>query len=200
MPPLQRPEQQSPLAAQVLPSVLQVELSAAHLPPVQVPPQHWLFAVHAVPSEAHAGKPHAPFSHRPLQQAPFAAHSLPSETHPPSLPNGLPASPMFTPLLLPLLLLEPLLLPAPLLEPPLLLAPLLLEPLLLDVASPASPPLAAVPLLLPQERNELPLTRPTTTTAHTTRALPRRNMRRTGAGVIPGGPSPGKDSFGTRIE
>lgn len=199
MPPLQRPEQQSPLAAQVLPSVLQVELSAAHVPPVQVPPQHWLPAVHAVPSEEHAGKPHAPLLHRPLQQAPFAVHSLPSETHPPSLPNGLPASPMFTPLLLPLpplLLLAPLLLPLP----PLLLAPLLLEPLLLDVASPASPPLAGVPLLLPQERNELPLTRPTTTTAHTTRALPRRNMRRTSAGGIPGGPSPGKDSFGARIE
>jgi hypothetical protein len=38
--PLQNPEQQALLAVQALPSVLQVGLSAAHLPLVQVPLQH----------------------------------------------------------------------------------------------------------------------------------------------------------------
>jgi hypothetical protein len=58
--PLHRPEQQSLLAVHALPSVLQLGLSAAHLPVVHVPLQHWLFPVHPVPSEAQAGKPQAP--------------------------------------------------------------------------------------------------------------------------------------------
>jgi hypothetical protein len=178
VPPLQKPEQQPLLAVQALPSVLQFGLSAAHLPLVQLPLQHWLFPVHAVPSEPQAGTPHAPLLHTPLQQMPFEAHLLPSETQPPSLPNG-------EPLLLPV----PLLLPAPLLLPvPLLLpAPLLL----LDVASPASPtPFALELLLLPQAMNELPDTRPTRTATHTTSALRRRNMHGTVAGAVPAGPSP----------
>jgi hypothetical protein len=165
----------------VLPSVLQFGLREAHLPPVHVPLQHWLPAVQAVPSEAQAGKPQAPLSHTPLQQTLFEVHPLPSAMHPPSLPNGLPPSPMCTP---PLLLLPPLLLVLP---PLLLVLPPLLPPLLpLDVASPPSllsPPPAL--LLLPQAMNELPLTRPTRTATHTTSALRRRDMRSTLAGVIP---------------
>ena len=139
MPPLQSPEQQSALVVQALPSVLHIELSAAHLPPVHEPLQHWLFAVHATPSEMQVGKPHAPLLQTLLQQLAFALHVAPSIEHPPSPPNGLPASP--TPITGPLLL--------PPLPPPLLL---------LDVASPASsPPLPPAWLLLPQARNELPL-------------------------------------------
>jgi hypothetical protein len=148
------------LTVHALPSVLQLLLSAAHLPPVQVPLQHWPFPVHAVPSEPHAGNPQAPLLQSPLQHAPFDAHLLPREMHPPSLPNGLPESPMVTP---------------PLLLPPLLPAPLLL--LLLDVASPASPPLPAPPLLLlPQATKAVPETTPPKTATHTSNAGRRSNM------------------------
>jgi hypothetical protein len=166
--PLHRPEQQSPLAVHALPSVLHLVLSAAHLPVVHVPLQHWLLPVHAVPSEMQAGKPQAPWLQVPLQQTPFEAHPLPSEMHPPSLPNGPPESPMPT---------EPLLLPLP---PLLLSAPLLLPepPLLLDVASPPSTtPFAPAPLLLPHAMNEAPEPRPATTATHTTSAVRRRTMR-----------------------
>ncbi len=171
VPPLQRPEQHMLSAVHALPRVLHIEFSAAHVPPVHVPLQQLLFAVHAVPSEPQAGNPHAPLLHVPLQHAPFAVHPPPSAVHPPSLPNGLPASPMCTP---------PLLLPLP------LLAPLLL----LDVASPPSPPPPLVLLLLPQAMNELPQPSPTRTATHTTSALRRRNMRPTLAGAVPAGPSP----------
>jgi hypothetical protein len=164
VPPLQSPEQQSPFAAHMLPSVLQVALSAAHLPPVHVPLQHSLLLVHAVLSEAQAGKPHAPLMHEPLQHAPFAVHALPSARHPPSLPNGFPASPMFT-------------------------APLLLPLLPLDAASPPSPLPVPVFLLLPQATNELPQVRAMHAATHTMSALRRRIMRRIIAAVVPAGPS-----------
>ena len=167
-----RPEQQSPLAVHALPSVLQLGLSAAHLPGGARQLQHWLLPVHEVPSEMHAGKPQTPWQQVPLQHAPLEAHPLPSEMHPPSLPNGPPESPTPT---------EPLLLPLPL--PPLLLSvPLLLpEPLLLlEVASPPSVrPFAPEPLLLPQAMNEPPEPRPAPTATHTTSAVRRRTMRGT---------------------
>jgi hypothetical protein len=124
--------------------------------------------------------------HTPLQQAPFALHVLPSETHPPSVPNGLPESPMVTPPLLLLLLLAPLLLLVPPLLPPLLL-------LVVESPPPSSPPPAPLLLLLPQAMNELPETSPTERATHTTSALRRRNMRRTVAGVVPTWPSPRKE-------
>jgi hypothetical protein len=203
VPPLQYPEQQSPATAQALPSVLQPGLSVAHAPLVHVPLQHWAFAVHAALSAAHAGKAQAPLLHTLLQHAPFVLHALPSDAHPPSVPNGLPASPMFTPpLLLPL---PPLLPPPPLL--PLLPAPLLLPPLLLVPLLPLLPPLPSrprLPLLLPfdvaspppswftselvvppQAANEPPQTGATRTATHKTRPVRRRSMRRTAAGVVP---------------
>jgi hypothetical protein len=183
---LQNPEQQSAPVVQALPSVLQLGLRVAHLPAVQVPLQHWVLVAHAKPSEVQPGNPQAPLLHTPLQQIAFELQLFPSDSHPPSLPNGLPPSPTFPPLLL---VLPPLLLVLP---PLLLVLPPLVLPLppLLDVASPPSllsPPPAL--LLLPQAMNELPLTSPTRTATHTTSALRRRDMRSTLAGVIPARPT-----------
>jgi hypothetical protein len=53
-----------------LPSVLQVVLSAVHVPPVpQTPLQHWTLLWQLAPSLAHAGKPQTPLLHEPLQQS-----------------------------------------------------------------------------------------------------------------------------------
>jgi hypothetical protein len=54
-PALQRPEQQSEFALQALPSVRQLELSAAQVPPLQVWLQHEPLPVHGWPSAMHAG-------------------------------------------------------------------------------------------------------------------------------------------------
>jgi hypothetical protein len=190
VPPLQRPEQQSVLEVHALPSVLHIGLSAAHRPLVQLPLQHWLPVVHAVPSGLQLGKAQAPPVQTPLQHTELEAHALPSCVHPPS-PNGLPPSPRFTmPLLLPLappllLVLAPLLLVlAPLL---LVLAPLLLPLLLLDVASPPSPLPAPLLVLPPQAMNELPVLSPTRSPTHTTSAVRRRIIIPTVAGSIPAG-------------
>ena len=191
MPLLQFPEQQLALEVQALPRVLHVVLSAPHLPPVHVALQHWLFAVHATPSDVHAGKPHAPALHVPLQHAPFDAHWFPSDTHPPSVPKGLPASPMFTePLLLPAPLLLPLL-PAPLLPPlPLLLpAPLLLEPLLLPLLEVASPPslMSGFALLPPHAAKAAPATGTQSRAPHRREVVRRKAMKPIAARCVPGG-------------
>ncbi len=55
VPPAQSPEQHDALDVQALPRVEHVGLSVAHLPPVHVWLQHCPSAVHAVPSEWHAG-------------------------------------------------------------------------------------------------------------------------------------------------
>jgi hypothetical protein len=153
VPPLQSPEQHSPPPVQALPSVLQPELRVAHVPAVHVPLQHWLLPVHAPLSGVHAGKPHAPLWHTPLQQAPFVPHGLPSDAHPPSLPNGLPLSPMLT---------TPLLLPLPAL------------PLLLPVVEspPPSRELPVIVLLLPPQALKIaPETSTDSTATHVSSAL-----------------------------
>jgi hypothetical protein len=170
--PLQSPEQHSPPPAQAFPSVLQLELRVAQLPAVHVPLQHWLLPVHAPLSGVHAGKAHAPLLHAPLQHAPFAPHWLPSDAHPPSLPNGLPPSPMVTtPLLLPLA--APLLLPkaAPLLLP-------LATPLLLPVVAspPPSPGPPCTALLLPAHATKLAPQASTESTATNTSGLLRATI------------------------
>ncbi len=53
-------EQQSPLAAQALPAVLQLALSGTHLPPVQFPPQQSALAVQAWLSEMQVSPAHVP--------------------------------------------------------------------------------------------------------------------------------------------
>jgi hypothetical protein len=57
VPPAQRPEQQSPAVAQVLPSDLQLPEpgSTAQAPFVHVSVQHWLFDVHFPPFDTQAG-------------------------------------------------------------------------------------------------------------------------------------------------
>jgi hypothetical protein len=51
----QSPEQHAAFDAHALPIVLQVALSAAHLPPLQVWLQHWPLVAHATPSDRHCG-------------------------------------------------------------------------------------------------------------------------------------------------
>jgi hypothetical protein len=54
LPASHKPEQQSPLAAQSLPALLQLELSAVQvLLAPQLPPQHSSLLVHALPSDTH---------------------------------------------------------------------------------------------------------------------------------------------------
>jgi hypothetical protein len=55
LPPLHRPEQQSPFAPQVLPSVAQVVFSALHVPPVHCWLQQSPFTEQPAPSAAHDG-------------------------------------------------------------------------------------------------------------------------------------------------
>jgi hypothetical protein len=64
------PEQQSPLAAQSLPAVLQPELSAVQvLFAPQVPPQHSSLLVQALPSETHWSAEHCPLTQLSEQQS-----------------------------------------------------------------------------------------------------------------------------------
>jgi len=70
VPPLQNLEQQSPLAPQALPAVLQEVLIAAQVPFVQVPPQQASFPVQAWPSETHAPPQTPPVQLRPQQSVP----------------------------------------------------------------------------------------------------------------------------------
>lgn len=78
MPPLQKPEQQSPLPAHVFPAVLQAALSGAHLPAVQVPLQQPALELHARLSEMQAAAAHFPETQLRVQQSVDAAHVAPA--------------------------------------------------------------------------------------------------------------------------
>jgi len=70
------------LAAQVLPSVLHVVLSGVHMPfAPHVPPQHWLFVVHAAPSGVHAPNSHTLLVQVPEQQSPGIVQAKPTPEH-----------------------------------------------------------------------------------------------------------------------
>jgi hypothetical protein len=81
MPLWQSCEQQSPLAAHVLPDVLHVVLSGVHAPLVHLPPQHWPSAVHAVVSEAHCLSEHAPPTQAKLQHSSLVLHAVVGAAH-----------------------------------------------------------------------------------------------------------------------
>jgi len=80
----QSPEQQPPappsVALQGLPAVLHVALSAWQVPPLQLPPQHWLELVQLAPSATQAPLAQTPrvVSHCRLQQSVATAHELPT--------------------------------------------------------------------------------------------------------------------------
>jgi hypothetical protein len=81
-PPEQRPEQHSPLAVQVLPSVLHVVLSGVHMPfAPQLPPQHCALVEHAAPSAVHVANSHTLFVHAPEQHSPAELHAEPTPEH-----------------------------------------------------------------------------------------------------------------------
>jgi hypothetical protein len=63
-----------------LPSVRQVVLSAAHLPLVHLPPQHWPSCVHAPLSAVHASWHTLP-TQLTEQQSVFAEHDAPACEH-----------------------------------------------------------------------------------------------------------------------
>jgi hypothetical protein len=91
LPALQRPEQQPPappaVAVQGLPAVRQVVLSGLHLPPLQVPLQHWAevlqVALSAVQLAALAQTPRD-VSHCRLQQSVFTAQAAPAAAQVPT--------------------------------------------------------------------------------------------------------------------
>jgi hypothetical protein len=104
VPLVQREEQHCAPEVQPLPSVLQVALSVAHLPPVHVWLQQSPLTVQASPSEVHAGYAHREPAQSPLQQSPFEVHAAPNlrqlpSTAPPSLapPLAPPPLPLKTP-------------------------------------------------------------------------------------------------------
>jgi hypothetical protein len=70
-------EQQSELSVQSLPAVLQDALSAAHTPPVQVPPQHCAPNVQAWPSDVHAPIEHCPLTQDKEQHSKDVVHAVP---------------------------------------------------------------------------------------------------------------------------
>jgi hypothetical protein len=81
MPLWQSFEQQSPLAAHVLPAVLHVVLSGVHVPLVHLPPQHWPSAVHAALSDAHCLSEHVPLTHENWQHSSLVLHAVPAAEH-----------------------------------------------------------------------------------------------------------------------
>src|SRR5690348_960385 len=78
---LQSCEQHSVLPPHGLPSVLQVVLSGVHLPPEQLPPQHWPLSVHAALSAVHWFVWHTPPTQLVEQQSVFALHDEPACEH-----------------------------------------------------------------------------------------------------------------------
>src|SRR5580693_4373341 len=107
VPPVQRPEQQLTLAAQVFPAVVHAGFGAidAHLPAVQLPVQQALPAAgHASPMLMHCAGLHVPLTQAPLQQSVLSAHAAfagaqaPSgEAASPGLPMTPPSPPSATP-------------------------------------------------------------------------------------------------------
>lgn len=80
VPPVHRPEQQSPAAPHGLPAVLQVALSAAQVPPLQLPLQQAADDEQLAPSGVQAAADEQtprPASHCKLQQSVATAHELP---------------------------------------------------------------------------------------------------------------------------
>jgi|SRR6478735_2556724 len=78
----QSPEQQSPLSAHSLPPVLQLSLSATHLPSApQLPPQHASLSVHAWPSEIHWSLEQMPLTQLSEQQSAPDTHEPPASAH-----------------------------------------------------------------------------------------------------------------------
>ena len=130
VPPLQSEEQHCAPDVQPLPSVLQVALSVAHLPPVHVWLQQSPLTVQASPSEVQAGYAHKEPAQSPLQQSPFEVHAAPNLRQLPSTAPP-PLAPLLAPPPLPLktpVVSEPSpISPIPLL-PPSLLTPVLLFP------------------------------------------------------------------------
>lgn len=80
-PPEQSPEQQSVFVVQVLPAVWQAVVSGAHLPAVQVPPQHWPFVVRLPLSETHVVVEHLPPTQLRLQHSVDWVHATPLAAH-----------------------------------------------------------------------------------------------------------------------
>jgi hypothetical protein len=83
VPPVQRPEQQSPFPVQELPLVRQLgfrglQSLAPPSPAGQLPPQHWLSALQGWLSEMHWVAPHAPPMQVRVQQSVGAAHFAPA--------------------------------------------------------------------------------------------------------------------------
>jgi hypothetical protein len=74
-------EQQSLSAAHEFPSVLQLALSAWQVPPLQMPPQHWLSCEHEPPSDTHCLSEHTLSMQLTEQQSVFAEHELPAGPH-----------------------------------------------------------------------------------------------------------------------
>jgi hypothetical protein len=78
---LQYDEQHSPLPVHGLPSVLQLALSAAHVPLVHEPPQHWPSCVHDAPSAVHWVAEHVLLMQLTVQQSVLALHAWPAAAH-----------------------------------------------------------------------------------------------------------------------
>jgi hypothetical protein len=78
----QSPEQQSALDVHALLRVLQVVLSGVHVPPVHVPLQQAELALHAFPSEVHAGRLHTPPVQVAMQQSLACWQAPPTWRHP----------------------------------------------------------------------------------------------------------------------
>jgi len=76
-------EQHVASEVQLLPTVEQLELRAAHVPPAQFWLQHWPLEVHAALSATQVGYWQTPFAQSPLQQSPFVVHPAPSLRHDP---------------------------------------------------------------------------------------------------------------------
>jgi hypothetical protein len=84
-PALQYFEQQSSLAVHALPEVRHEPLSGWHLPPLQLPPQHWPLLVQAPLSETQMFPPHTPLLHENEQQSVDELHAAPAATHRPTV-------------------------------------------------------------------------------------------------------------------
>jgi hypothetical protein len=91
-PPWQSSEQHSPETLHALPRVLQVGLSAAHVPLTHEPPQHSPSEEHGSSSEMHDAMLQTPFAQFPLQQSHGPLHAAPSFMHAPASPHPEPES------------------------------------------------------------------------------------------------------------
>jgi hypothetical protein len=188
LPPVQSPEQQSPLVAQVLFSVLQVVLSGTQVPPVppsalQMPLQQVAFEPQAVPSPRHGGRLQTPPEQTPVQQSASLVQPPPTvrQVTPPSDPKPelvTEVVPELVPELVP---------PVPP-EPPVLLPPVPLEgPQPAARAPPAEIARAKIMIVrrrgrmasFPGER-ESPNERPLTSPSHRRRASEIRAERDSG--------------------